>query len=309
MKKLIALLLTLVLVVGAFASCGGTTEETTAPAGDETTAAADAEETKAPAETAEALKVVDIALTSEEYGFAVAKGNTELLEKLNAFLDKIMKDGTYEAIMDKYFGDGTPEGVLIADATVGAKENQLVIVTNAAFPPFEYVEGDCYYGIEIEIMALFATEIGKNLAVNDMEFDSVCTAVAEGTCDIGASGLTITETRKEILDFTDAYYNASQKLIVMEDDTTFDKCTDVASVEEILNGFDAKTKIGVQNGTTGNFYVKGDAEWGFDGLPVQCVGYKNGALAVQDLVNGNIDFVIIDAAPAVCITEAINAVA
>ena len=157
MKKLIALLLTLTLVVCAFASCGGTkTEETTAPADADTTAAAE-ETTKAP-ESTELLKVIDIALTSEEYGFAVAKGNTELLEKLNAFLEKIMKDGTYDAIMNKYFGDGKPEGVLIKDATVGAKDNQLVIVTNAAFPPFEYVEGEYYYGIEIEIMAMFAEE-------------------------------------------------------------------------------------------------------------------------------------------------------
>ena len=65
----------------------------------------------------------------------------------------------------------------------------------------------------------------------------------------------------------------------------------------------------MQNGTTGNFYVKGDADWGFDGFAVECVGYKNGALAVQDLVNGNINYVVIDAAPAACIAESINEVA
>ncbi len=295
MKKLVAILLTLVLVVGAFAACGGNTEETTS-AGDETTAAA-----------TETLKVIDIALTSEEYGFAVKKGNAELLGQLNTFLTKIKNDGTYEAIMNKYFGDGTPEGVLIADTTVGAKENQIVIATNAAFPPFEYVEGDKYFGVEIEIMALFAQEIGKNLAINDMEFDSVCTAVAEGTCDIGASGLTITETRKEILDFTDAYYNASQKLIAAANDTAFDACTTAEDCEAVLKGLAEGTKIGYQTGTTGAYYIDGDADWGFDGYAnLEGVGYTSGAFAVQDILNGNIAYVIIDEAPAKSLVAGVN---
>ena len=70
-----------------------------------------------------------------------------------------------------------------------------------------------------------------------------------------------------------------------------------------------KEPIGVQVGTTGQYFVDGDEDWGFDGLAVECVGYKNGSLAVQDLVNGNIDYVIIDEAPAQCIAEAINEVA
>lgn len=295
MKKIFALILTLVLVAGVFAACGGNTEETTL-AGDETTAA-----------TTELLKVVDIALTSEEYGFAVKKGNTELLGQLNTFLTKVKNDGTYEAIMNKYFGDGTPEGVVVADTAVGAKDNQIVIATNAAFPPFEYVEGDKYYGVEIELMALFAKEIGKNLAVNDMEFDSVCTAVAEGTCDIGASGLTITETRKEILDFSDAYYNASQKLIVAADDTTFADCKTVEDVETVLKGLAEGTKIGYQTGTTGAYYIDGDADWGFDGYAnIEGVGYTSGAFAVQDILNDNIACVIIDEAPANSLVAGVN---
>ena len=292
MKKIIAVLLTLVLVVGAFAACGGTTTE----------------ETTAGDNTATALKVVDIALTSEEYGFAVAKGNTELLNKLNAFLDKIMNDGTYEDIMNKYFGDGTPEGVLIADATIGAKENQLVIVTNAAFPPFEYVEGEYYYGIEIEIMAMFAEEIGMNLAVNDMEFDSVCTAAANGDNNvIAASGLTITELRKEILDFSTPYYNASQKIIAAADDTAFDACTTAEECEAVLKALPEGTKIGFQTGTTGAYYIDGDADWGFDGFAnLEGVGFTSGAFAVQDILNGNVKYVVIDEAPAKSLVAGVN---
>ena len=102
-----------------------------------------------------------------------------------------------------------------------------------------------------------------------------------------------------------SYYNASQKIVVMSDDKTFDECKSAADVESILAT--SKEKVGVQNGTTGQFYVQGDADWGFDGFSgITCVGYKNGSLAMQDLVNGNLKYVIIDSAPAACISEAIN---
>ena len=83
-------------------------------------------------------------------------------------------------------------------------------------------------------------------------------------------------------------------------------CKTVEDVEAILNKKDKTCKVGVQSGTTGQFYSEGDEDWDFPGFPVTTTGYKNGSLAVQDMVNGNIDYVIIDAAPAERITEAIN---
>ncbi|MBP1578437.1 MAG: transporter substrate-binding domain-containing protein, partial [Oscillospiraceae bacterium] len=179
---------------------------------------------------------------------------------------------------------------------------------NAAFEPFEYTVGEDYYGIDMEIAALLAESLGKELVVSNMDFDSVCLSVGQQKCDIAMAGLTIKPDREEYVTFSDFYYEASQKLIVKGDDTAFDACTDAASVEAILNALPAETKIGVQNGTTGQFYVEGDADWGFTGFAAQCVGYKNGSLAVQDLINGGVSYVIIDSAPAACITEAINAV-
>ena len=161
----------------------------------------------------------------------------------------------------------------------------------------------------MEIAALLAKELGKELVIKNMDFDAVCLSVGQHKCDIAMAGLTVKEDRKEHVNFSKTYYEASQKIIVKGDDTTFDACADAAAIEDVLKGLAETTKIGVQNGTTGNFYVKGDAEWGFDGFAVDCVGYKNGALAVQDLVNGNIDYVVIDAAPAECIVNAINEVA
>ncbi len=282
MKKFLAIALA-ALMLFALAACGGTSENK------------------------DVVKVIDINLTEEEYAFGVDKAQPELLEKTNAFIEKIMKDGTFDEICNKYFGDGEPTAVTSAE--LDETKDQLVVATNAAFEPFEYTKGDKYYGIDMEIAALLAQELGKELVISNMDFDAVCLSVGQHKCDIAMAGLTVKEDRKEHVDFTSTYYQASQKLIVKADDTAFDACTDAASVEAILKGFDNTTKIGVQNGTTGNFYVKGDADWGFDGFAVECVGYKNGALAVQDLVNGNINYVVIDAAPAACIVESINEVA
>ena len=276
MKKIISLALAALMLTFVFASCGGST----------------------------GVKVVEIELTQEDYAFGVDKNQPELLEKTNAFIAKIMADGTFEEICNKYFGDGTPTAV--TSAALDESKDQLVVATNAAFEPFEYTVGESYYGIDMEIASLLAQELGLELVISNMDFDAVCLSVGQQKCDIAMAGLTINEERKEYVAFTDSYYKASQKLITLADDTTFDACADGAAVEAILNGLDKTTKVGVQTGTTGQFYVEGDADWGFAGLPVECVGYKNGSLAVQDLINGNLKYVIIDAAPAAAIVEAFN---
>ena len=141
-----------------------------------------------------------------------------------------------------------------------------------------------------------------------MDFDSVCLAVGQQQCDIAMAGLTIAEDRKEHVNFSDPYYDASQKIIVPSDCTEFDNCETAADVEAILTAKGAACKVGVQKGTTAQLYCEGDADWGFDGFPVTTIANQNGSLAVQDMLNGNVDYVIIDSAPAQCIVEAINKV-
>jgi polar amino acid transport system substrate-binding protein len=250
-------------------------------------------------------KVIDINLTDEEYAFGVDKTQPELLDSVNEFIDTMMADGTFDEICNHYFGDGEPVGVTSAE--LDTSKDQLVVATNAAFEPFEYTQGDTYYGIDMEIAAALAESLNMELVIQNMDFDAVCLSVGQQKCDIAMAGLTVKPEREEYVTFSKSYYSASQKLIVMEDNTEFDDCTDAASVEEILKSKDSSVKVGVQNGTTGQFYCEGDADWGFDGFDMQTVGYKNGALAVQDLVNGNVDYVIIDSAPAACITTSINA--
>ena len=287
MKKIIALALAAIMAMGTLTACGGSSDNG--------------------ASAATTVKVIDVNLTEEEYAFGVDKTQPELLDATNAFIEKIMNDGTFDAICNNYFGDGTP--VAVVSAELDASKDQLVVATNAAFEPFEYTDGGTnYYGIDMEIAALLAEELGKELVIVNMDFDAVCLSVGQQQCDIAMAGLTVKEDRKEYVDFTTSYYNASQKLIVMSDSTEFDGCADAASIEAILNAKDSSCNVGVQTGTTGQFYCEGDEDWGFAGFPVTTIGYKNGALAVQDLLNGGLDYVIIDAAPAACIVEAINAV-
>ena len=249
-------------------------------------------------------KLIDVYLTSEEYEFAVNMDDPELLSKTNEYIASIMQDGTFDKICDKYFGEGTPTPV--KSAAEDSSKDQLVVATNAAFEPFEYMEGESYLGIDMEIADGLAKYLGKELVISNMDFDAVLTNVQQGNCDIGMSGLTVTDERKEVVNFTNSYYEASQKLIIRSDNTEFDNAKDVAAIEAILNGKTGSTKVGVQNGTTGKLYCEGDEDWGFAGYKMSCMGYKNGSLAVQDLLNGNLDYVVIDAAPAKFITESIN---
>lgn len=287
-KKLLSVVLAAACVL-SMAACGGKSNDS-------------ADDKKS--DGAVTAKVIDIDLTDEEYAFGVDKEQPELLEQTNAFIQKIKDDGTLDEICDKYFGSGEPEGV--ESAELDSSKDQLVVATNAAFEPFEYTKGDTYYGIDMEIASLLAKELGKELVIQNMDFDAVCLSVSQQKCDIAMAGLTINEERQEYVTFTDSYYKASQRLIVRSDDTAFDDCKTADDVAAKLAELDSSVSIGVQAGTTGQYYVEGDEDWGFDGLEAKCVTYKSGSLAVQDMLNGSIQYVIIDAAPAAAISSAIN---
>lgn len=296
MKKIISVMLVALMLVLCLASCN---------------------------EKVSGVKVIDIKLTEEEYAFAVQKGDTELLNSLNAFMAEIRENGKFDEIINKYFQGGTPTAVKSA-ATMKTDGSQLIVATNAAFEPFEYMVGENYYGVDMEIMALFAEKLGKELYIYNMEFDAVCLSVSAaggtytdasgkevtqsgGVCDIAAAGLTVSKDRSEILDFSTSYYEASQMLIVPESCKDFDECKTAEDVEKILKGFGKDVKVGVQKGTTGQLYCEGDDGWGFDGFGFETASYTNGALAVQDILNGNCKYVIIDEGPAKAIVQKVNA--
>lgn len=165
------------------------------------------------------------------------------------------------------------------DSGDAAKKEKLVMATNAEFPPYEFYKGKDVVGIDADIAAAVAEEMGMELEIEDMAFDSIITAVTSGKADIGAAGMTVTEDRLENVDFTDTYATATQVIIVKEDSA-------ITGPDE-LNG----KKIGVQLGTTGDIYAD-DIE------DATVERYNKGFEAVQALQQGKIDAVVIDGEPA-----------
>ena len=161
------------------------------------------------------------------------------------------------------------------------KEGVLTMATNATFPPYEYYEGNEIIGIDTEIAKAVADRLGLELKIEDMEFNSIIIAVTQGKADIGLAGMTVTEERKEAVDFSDSYATGIQAVIVTEDSS-------IASIDD-LNG----KKIGVQLATTGDIYAKED--FGEENVEA----YNKGADAVMALKQGKVDAVIIDNQPAI----------
>ena len=186
------------------------------------------------AKTIDGVKVINIALTEEEYAFGVDKNQPELLASINTILAGLKTEVAGACMLDlivaKY---ATGVGITpIESATFDASkaDKQLVVATNAAFAPFEYKEGDKYAGIDMEIAYYIAQALEMELVIMDMEFDAVVTSVGKNGVDVAMAGLTVNETRKQSVNFTDSYYNASQMLVVKADNTAFDSCKTAADV-------------------------------------------------------------------------------
>ncbi len=181
-----------------------------------------------------------------------------------------------------------------ADTTPAAElttveEGKLIMATNAYFQPYEYYDGDKIIGIDAEIAEAIAKELGLELVINDMEFDSIITTVKGGAADFGLAGMTITEERLEEIDFSISYASGVQSIIVKEG-------SPITSVDD-LYAEGAAYKVGVQLGTTGDIYATDDFG---DELVTQ---YNKGNEAVAALLGGDIDCVIIDNEPAKAFVE------
>ncbi len=168
------------------------------------------------------------------------------------------------------------------------EEGFLNIATNAEFPPYEFKDGDDFAGIDIEIAGAIAEELGLELKVNDVEFGSIIGGVQTGKYDMGIAGMTVTDERLESVNFSDSYATGIQVIIVKED-------SDIQSVDDL-----ADKMIGVQQDTTGDIYCCGD--FGDDHV----TEYKTGADAVQALVAGKVDCVVLDNEPAKSYVERVS---
>ena len=184
------------------------------------------------------------------------------------------------------------------------KSDKLVVALNAEFPPFEYKEGKEFYGIDVDIIRAYADYIGVECVINDMDFDATFLSVFSSKADLAISGITVNEKRMKSFDFSSPYYSSSQIIIVRNDSKYINAKTQAEALEMLSND---KASIGVQRGTTGEYYSAGDESWGFEGIKnTNTISYDNGALACADLSNGKIDAVILDDAPSKLIAAKYN---
>ncbi len=236
------------------------------------------------------LKILDTEYAVEDYAICVAKENTDLLNKINTALAELKEDGTAQAIVDKYISGVEHNLVFQADAE---GKDEIHMATNAQFPPYEYYgEDDKVIGIDAEMAAAIADKLGMKLVIDDMEFDTIITAVQTGKADFGMAGMTVTEDRLKNINFSESYATGIQSIIVPEN-------SKITTVDD-LYAEGASYLVGTQKGTTGDIYAEDD--FGAE----RVMKYASGNEAVQALVTGKVDCVIIDNEPAKAYVAANN---
>ena len=260
--KILTLAMAAVLALGALAGCGGGKAK---------------------------LQILDTEYAVEEYAICVAKENADLLDKINEALVALEEDGTKKAIVDKYIS-GVENDLVFQQDAEGKEE--LHMATNAQFPPYEYYENEKIVGIDAEMAAAIADKLDMKLVIDDMEFDSIITAVQTGKSDMGMAGMTVTEERLQNINFSESYATGIQSVIVLEG-------SEITSVDDLF-AEGAAYLIGTQKGTTGDIYAEGD--FGAE----RVMKYASGNEAVQALITGKVDCVIIDNEPAKAYVEANN---
>lgn len=256
MKKILSLSLATLLCLGLLAGCGGAKKVN--------------------------LSILDTEYKTENYAICVAKENTELLAKVNTALAELKKDGTTDKIVAKYIS-ATPNDLKFQE-NVAADAPELVMATNAAFPPYEFFEGEKIVGIDADMAAAIADKLGMKLKIDHMEFDSIIAAVQTGKANMGMAGMTVSPERLKNINFSDSYATGIQVIIVPEGSA-------IKTVDD-LKAKDAKQLIGTQKGTTGDIYSEGDFG------PERVKKFATGADAIAALVSGKVDCVIIDNEPA-----------
>lgn len=258
--------------------------------------------------------------TKDEYAITVKKGNQSLLNEINKVLKELKDNGTIDKSIIKHTNNSTsnknkdtenkgtaketPEVKGSSVATISPAtdtalkdikaKGELIMYTNAAFPPFEYLNGEEVVGVDVDIAKEIAKSIGVKLTIKNVEFDTILASIESGKGDIGAAGISITDERKQQVDFSDKYVTSMQYIILAED-------SDIKTIEDLKG-----KRIGVQSGTTGDLIISEETEK--DGVLVdsktKVMPYNNAIDASMALKSGKIDAVVIDELPAKNICDA-----
>lgn len=263
------------------------------------------------------VKIIEIDLSTEQYGVAIQKGNTELAAEINDVLAQLKGDGVevdgetvtfdslYQAEMDALENN---EMISIGDVATSSsdRDEELVVATNAEFAPFEYQVGDSFGGIDMQVAKILAEGMGKTLVIRHMAFESVLQSVQSGESDIAIAGLTINAERAEQVDFSDPYYDTTQRIAVSADNTAFDDCKTEEDVVAVLKSLEGAA-AGAAKTQTGYYYLVGNASFEFEGFGnLDTRPYPTVAAAVQDLANGTIMLVCADETPLRAAVDAVN---
>lgn len=231
-------------------------------------------------------KIVSVMLCAAMATTVLAGCGSSNTASTDAAAEETTEDVEAEAAKEEAEDAEAAEGATDAAEVTTVEPGVLTMGTNATFPPYEYKDGDDVVGIDAEIAQAMADKLGLQLEIVDMDFDSLVASVQSGKIDMSLAGMTVTEERKQNVDFTDSYATGVQVIIVKED-------SDIASADDLEGKL-----IGVQQGTTGHLYCSDD--FGEDNV----IPYANGATAVQALLQGKVDCVVIDQEPAKAFVEA-----
>ena len=231
-------------------------------------------------------KIVSVILCAAMATTVLAGCGSSNTASTDAAAEETTEDVEAEATKEEAEDAEAAEGATDAAEVTTVEPGVLTMGTNATFPPYEYKDGDDVVGIDAEIAQAMADKLGLQLEIVDMDFDSLVASVQSGKIDMSLAGMTVTEERKQNVDFTDSYATGVQVIIVKED-------SDIASADDLEGKL-----IGVQQGTTGHLYCSDD--FGEDNV----IPYANGATAVQALLQGKVDCVVIDQEPAKAFVEA-----
>ena len=177
----------------------------------------DNEPAKAYVAANEGLKILETEYTTEEYAICFQKGNDDLKNAVDGALKDLIADGSVKAIVDKYINGGDKADYIGVPVTAEDTDKpNLVMATNAEFPPYEYVDADKYYGIDVEVAKIIADKLGYDLVIENVAFDSIIPGVQAGKYDMGMAGMTVNKERLESVDFSASYATGVQVVIVSE---------------------------------------------------------------------------------------------
>lgn len=164
------------------------------------------------------LMILPEEFANEDYAIAIAKGNSSLTSSINDALNTLKANGTLDAILNNYIGENIGQTPYTSPENVSRSNGTLVMATNAYFQPYEYYENGTIVGIDVDVATAICDTLGMTLKVEDMEFDSIITAVSSGKADVGIAGMTVTPERQKNIDFSDSYTTSQQVIVVRNND-------------------------------------------------------------------------------------------